>query len=283
MKKTLRRICSFMLVIAMVLALCPSFLQNVYAEEGDVTSPDPDAEVIASTSYDDGDAYNQYIWHQDLFYEVAAQVLGAYDTADAVESAVNDGKVVKITHGDVKNITKFVVAEDSKLTSLYGLSTYLPNMDSIEISSALIGENELYNMFDSQDCLPDLMKHITIKAHSADDDSEYPQRCRVEISNSCMDRFTELETLDIDVDECYFYYGDESEFSFPAKLKNLSLAQSKADNIYYDDEYLEKVASAVSKLTNLQSLNLSGQKFADRVDYTQFANLIEASSECVSR
>ena len=273
MKKTLRRICSFMLVIAMVLALCPSFLQNVYAEEGDVTSPDPDAEVIASTSYDDGDAYNQYIWHQDLFYEVAAQVLGAYDTADAVESAVNDGKVVKITHGDVKNITKFVVAEDSKLTSLYGLSTYLPNMDSIEISSALIGENELYNMFDSQDCLPDLMKHITIKAHSADDDSEYPQRCRVEISNSCMDRFTELETLDIDVDECYFYYGDESEFSFPAKLKNLSLAQSKADNIYYDDEYLEKVASAVSKLTNLQSLNLSGQKFADRVDYTQFANL----------
>ena len=94
MKKTLRRICSFMLVIAMVLALCPSFLQNVYAEEGDVTSPDPDAVVIASTSYDDGDAYNQYIWHQDLFYEVAAQVLGAYDTADAVESAVNDGKVV---------------------------------------------------------------------------------------------------------------------------------------------------------------------------------------------
>lgn len=273
MKKTLRRICSFMLVIAMVLALCPSFLQNVYAEEGDVTSPDPDAVVIASTSYDDGDAYNQYIWHQDLFYEVAAQVLGAYDTADAVESAVNAKTVVRITYGDVKNITKFVVAEDSKLTSLYGLSTYLPNMDSIEISSALIGENELYNMFDSQDCLPDLMKHITIKAHSADDDSEYPQRCRVEISNSCMDRFTELETLDIDVDECYFYYGDESEFSFPAKLKNLSLAQSKADNIDYDDEYLEKVASAVSKLTNLQSLNLSGQKFADRVDYTQFANL----------
>lgn len=275
MKKTLRRICSFMLVIAMVLALCPSFLQNVYAEESDVTSPDPDAAVIASTSPDDGsDAYNQYMCSQDLFYEVAAQALGDYNTADAVKSAVDGGKVVKITYGDVKNITKFVVAEDSKLTSLYGLSTYLPNMDSIKISSALLVSYQDSNLFSSLSALSDSMKEIVINAHASQSDSNDISSCYLSIGGN-ISRFSALETLDINVDGYYFQIdsGDESEFSLPASLKNLSLAQSKADNSCYNDEYLEKVASAVSKLTNLQSLNLSGQKFADRVDYTQFANL----------
>lgn len=275
MKKTLRRICSFMLVIAMVLALCPSFLQNVYAEESDVTSPDPDAVVIASTSTDDGsDAYNLYLLYKDLFYEVAAQALDAYDTADAVKSAYNAGTVVKITYGDVKNITKFVVSKESKLTSIDGLTSYLPNMDSIEIYSALLVSYQGSNLFDSLSALSDSMKEIVINAHASQSDSNDISSCHLSIYGN-LSQFSALETLDINVDKCYFeiYSGDESEFSLPASLKNLSFAQSKEDDNYYDDETLEKRAGIVSKLTNLQSLNLSGQKFADRVDYTQFANL----------
>ena len=275
MKKTLRRICSFMLVIAMVLALCPSFLQNVYAEDSDVTSPDPDAVVIASTSNDDGsDAYNLYSWYQDLFYEVAAQALDDYDTADAVESAVNAGTVVEIKYGDVKNITKFVVSKESKLTSIDGLTSYLPNMDSIEIYSALLVSYQGSNLFNSLSALSDSMKEIVINAHASQSDSNDISSCYLSIYGN-ISQFSALETMDINVDECYFeiYSGDESEFSLPASLKNLSLAQSKEDDNYYDDETLEKRAGIVSKLTNLQSLNLSGQKFADRVDYTQFANL----------
>lgn len=274
MKKTLRRICSFMLVIAMVLALCPAYLQNVYAEDGDAIVSQDDV-VVASTSNADGeDAYSLFASHRALFYEVAAQALSKYDTAAAVKAAVDADKYVKLTHGDVKGITKFVVGEDSELTDLYELPQYLPNLDSVEIYSArMIGNNS--NIFGESGGLPATLKSITIKAHSTDVDENGYAYNLTTVNLDSLDRYTQLETLDINVDSCYYNYypGDETKtFSFPASLRNLSIAQSDSSS-YGSDESDSLIADAINGLSNLESLNVSGHRFADKLDYTKWLDL----------
>ncbi len=260
MKKTLRRICSFMLVIAMVLALCPTFLQNVYAEESE-TLISPDEVVIASTVVGDGtDSYNVYQNNKELFYEVAAIAKEDYSTAAEVKNAVEretNPDTVELTYGDVKEITDFTINDESEVVSLYNLSVFLPNLDSITISKATLASGyEVMNYF------PTTMKSISLSAHNKDEN----QNSVYTISLGDLSAFASLETLNINADDIYF----NTNFALPAGIKNLTLAKSNNEYMWSETSVATDI---INSLSNLESLDVSGNYFASSINFASFANL----------
>lgn len=259
MKKTLRRICSVMLVIAMVLALCPTFLQNVYAEEGEPISS-PDEAVIASTVEDRTDPYNVYQYNKELFYEVVAIAKEEYSTATEVKDAVEretNPDAVTLTYGDVKEITDFTIDDESEVVSLYNLSVLLPNLDSITISKATLASD-----YETLNYLPTTLKSISLSAHNKDEN----QNSAYMIYLGNLSSFANLETLNINADSIVFYQN----FSLPAGVKNLTLAKSNNEYMWNETSVATDV---INSLSNLESLDVSGNYFAGSINFAGFANL----------